>query len=366
MMRTVTSFVLIAAFCIGAAEMACEAGGDTTENLGPSTSAAVGGAGGVGGTITSVGASGPGGGLVGPGGNTGNCQTPPMPAGSAVVLAPEYATDYQTFELGAVPGVPDPLGGTTILHSDDDTLLIAGASEGPQGRIYSIGIERGPCGHILGFVGGPTEIAQTPYVDANLAYGPGDLLFYTRWPQFTINQLPAGATSSARETDLVALGMSNAGDSGPGGIAFVPPPLGAAGELRVVTWPAGHWYHIDLQPDGALFTIPSISTPVQLDNNPGGFAYVPAGSAGFPVQSVIVAEWRTTGQAGDRVATYEVDDSGDPIKATRKEFFTAFPRPWGAYFEPITGDYLFLTWGATPPDRVFIVQGFEPPPPPPQ
>jgi hypothetical protein len=358
--------MLVVALGIGDAAAGCDAGGDTIEDSASASTAAVGGAGGQGGATTNVGAGGPGGGLVGSGGSTGDCQTPATPAGSNVVLAPEYAESYQAFELGAVPGVPDPLGGTTILFSDDDTLLIAGASEGPQGRIYAIQVERGPCGHILGFVGGPTEIAQTPYVDANLAYGPGNLLFYTRWPQFTINQLPAGATSSARETDLLALGMSSSGDQGPGGIAFVPPPLGAAGELRVVTWPAGHWYHVDLQADGALFTIPSISSPVQLDNNPGGFAYVPAGSPGFPVQSVIVAEWRTTGQAGDRVATYEVDDDGDPIKATRKEFFTSFPRPWGAYFEPLTGDYLFLTWGATPPDRVFIVQGFAPPPPPPQ
>ena len=69
----------------------------------------------------------------------------------------------------------------------------------------------------------------------------------------------------------------------------------------------------------------------------------------------------------DRVATYEVDDNGDPIVGSRKDFFTSFPRPWGAYFEPVTGDYIFLTWGGpNPPDRVFIVQGFAPPPPPPE
>jgi len=32
------------------------------------------------------------------------------------------------------------------------------------------------------------------------------------------------------------------------------------------------------------------------------------------------------------------------------------------HFEPLTGDYLFLTWGAAM-DRVYIVQGFMPPPP---
>jgi hypothetical protein len=41
-----------------------------------------------------------------------------------------------------------------------------------------------------------------------------------------------------------------------------------------------------------------------------------------------------------------------------------FPRPWGAYFEPVTGDYLFLTWGAGN-DRIYLVEGFAAPPPPP-
>ena len=56
------------------------------------------------------------------------------------------------------------------------------------------------------------------------------------------------------------------------------------------------------------------------------------------------------------------DQQPHPLERTRKDFFTAFPRPWGAYFEPLTGDYLFLTWGDAM-DRVFIIQGFMPPPP---
>jgi len=48
--------------------------------------------------------------------------------------------------------------------------------------------------------------------------------------------------------------------------------------------------------------------------------------------------------------------------STRREFMSSFPRPWGAYFEPVTGDYLFLSWGLGT-DRVYVVQGFVPPPP---
>ncbi|MEW5849065.1 MAG: hypothetical protein AB2A00_09630 [Myxococcota bacterium] len=57
------------------------------------------------------------------------------------------------------------------------------------------------------------------------------------------------------------------------------------------------------------------------------------GANGFPVQSIMVAEWSV-----GKVAAYEVDNEGDPIPDTHHDFFTTFPKPWGAYFEPETGD----------------------------
>jgi hypothetical protein len=339
-------------------------GGDT---LGTGNAAAVGGA-------AAHGAGAPGGGGTGGFGFGGTgaqggsnpCPPPPNPAGSEVALAAEYAGLYAAYLLGPVPGVPDPLGGCVIKYDDPNTLWIAGGSEHPEGQIYSIGVERDACGHIIGFQGTAQLVAQTPYVDANLVYGPAHLLLYTQWPEYKISQLPDGASASALDTDLLALGIPNVGDQGPGGIGFVPPSLPAAGELRIVTWPAGLWYHVAATLGGnGLYDITAISQHGQLANGPGGFAYVPAGSPGFAAQSLIISEWSPTDLSQDRVTTYEVDDQGDPALGTRKEFFTKFPRPWGAYFEPLTGDFLFLTWGAAPPDRVYIVQGFVPPPPPP-
>src|SRR5688572_28839694 len=77
------------------------------------------------------------------------CSQPP-PAGPDVALAPPYDTLYAVFDLGPVPGVPSPLGGTAILATDPDTLLVAGSSENAAGAIYSIGITRDACGHIAG------------------------------------------------------------------------------------------------------------------------------------------------------------------------------------------------------------------------
>ncbi len=288
------------------------------------------------------------------------CVAPATPAGAEVELAPEFEEFYKVYDLGAVPGVPLPLGGITVKAGTDDTLLVAGASENPGGAIYEIAVERNECGHIIGFSGTAQPIASTPNVDANLVYAAGDLMLYTEWPLFALSQLPAAATGPARRTDLRMLGMNTA-DQGPGGIAFVPPGLPAAGEIRVVTWPVGRWYRVGATMNAGLFDVTSVSHVATLPYNPGGFAYVPAGSAGFAAQSIIIAEWSQTSLQDDRVSVYETDDAGDPLVGTRREFMIKFPRPWGAYFEPLTGDYLFLSWG-TGDDHVYIVQGFEPPP----
>ena len=47
-----------------------------------------------------------------------------------------------------------------------------------------------------------------------------------------------------------------------------------------------------------------------------------------------MAEW-----SGGKVAAYDVDPEGDPIASTRRDFFSTFPKPWGAYFEAVTGDF---------------------------
>jgi hypothetical protein len=285
------------------------------------------------------------------------CPPPPNPAGAGVALAAPFDQLYQVYDLGIVPGVPSPLGGTVISATDPNKLLVAGGSETADGGIYSIGVTRDMCGHIIGFIGTATRIASTPYVDANLIYMSNNLMLYTEWPQYTLSQIETTSTMPARRTDLRSFGMP-AIDSSPGGLGRVPANLGPAGELRLVTWPAGGWYHAAATQVGTLMDVTGLTQTATLPNQPGGFAYVPAGSPGFPKQSLIVAEWRATPE--DRVAVYEVDAQGDPVVATRREFFKEFPRPWGAYFEPVTGDYMFLSWGQAP-DRLYIVQGFVPP-----
>ena len=284
------------------------------------------------------------------------CKDEPPSTGSAVMttMAADYGAFYKSYDLGPVPGMPTGHLGGCILK-DDNTLLLAGDSESPSGGLYSIKVKRGPCGHIVGWDGSAAKVADAPYIDANILALPASTLLYSQWPQNKLGMLTSGATSPSKEVDLAPVGV----DSSIGGLGFVPKGYAAEGELRGVTWSLGNWFHLALKPEGALYNVTTATKKVTLPNGPGGFAYVPAGSPGFPKNRLILSEW-----SADSVATYEVDGEGDPIVETRKAFFESFPKPWGAYFDPKTGDFVFLTWGS-PPDRVFVVQGFSKPPPPP-
>src|SRR5262252_3901706 len=175
------------------------------------------------------------------------CESPTA-AGPEVQLTPPFDVYYRAFALGTVPGVPSPLGGAVIRRGDSNTLLIAGSSESDAGGIYAVHVRRSCGGHIVGFEGTAMRVADTPYVDANLVYGANDLLLFTGWPEYTLAQLPSGAMTPSQTTDLRTLGIVTTDDSGPGGLGFVPPGLTAMGELRLVTWPAGHWYHVGITP----------------------------------------------------------------------------------------------------------------------
>ena len=87
--------------------------------------------------------------------------------------------------------------------------------------------------------------------------------------------------------------------------------------------------------------------------------------------TLIASEW-----SSGNVSVYDVDGNGDPIAATRRPFIDKFPGPEGAFFDPVSGDFLFSTFDAadpnlspqtqhTTPERLLVVEGFSAPPPPP-
>jgi hypothetical protein len=87
------------------------------------------------------------------------------------------------------------------------------------------------------------------------------------------------------------------------------------------------------------------------------------------VDSIVVSEWDS-----NAVATYQIDASGNPIVSTR-QVFISLAKVEGAYFDLVTGDFIFATWNgtcdrqgnqavncqATGNDYIYLVQGFSVP-----
>ena len=141
-----------------------------------------------------------------------------------------------------------------------------------------------------------------------------------------------------------------------------------AGNVKLVSWGGGEWYNATLTPDGAgTFDLVGIT---QIDLNgaddgfgnlpggPEGFTYVSEGNPGFAVNSMLVSDF-----SDGSVSAYEVDANGDPILSTRRSFVDGLDGAEGAVLDPLTGDFLFSTFGGG--DRILLVSGFTELPPPP-
>ena len=285
-------------------------------------------------------------------------------------LAAPFDEFYEAYSLGPVPGVPDPLGGTILSQADPNVLIVVGASEDADSALYEVPVVRDNCGHIVAFVGS-TRMLDVPYADANLVHAPGGLLM-SQYPIATVAQV---RDDGVYTTDLTPLGIFGPQrndvpySESPGGLGLVPSWLPAAGDYRTVGFPTGQWYHLEHELSAGSVEFVEAEATVVLDNGPGAFDYVPPDSPGFLAPSIIVTEWFEGPYEGiptgvgptQRVAVYEVDSQGDPIVETRRPFFDSIERPWGAYFDPVSGDFLFLAWYQEP-DLVTQVRGFTPPP----
>lgn len=147
----------------------------------------------------------------------------------------------------------------------------------------------------------------------------------------------------------------------------MPAGFGGAGKIKLVSYGGGQWYSAVLVSDsGGTYDL-SLLTQVDVDpstvgmqNLPGGpegFVYIAAGNPGFGVNSLLLSEYN----AGV-VSAYEVDADGNPLLATRRVFLTDLTGAEGAAIDPLTGDFLFSTFGGG--SQVAVVRGFNAPPPP--
>jgi hypothetical protein len=258
---------------------------------------------------------------------------------SAQVVAPEFAGDYTLRDLGPVPELPTSYGGLTLKVGDPNTLLIGGASTTSSGTLYSIGLTRDAQNHISGFTGSAAPFAEAPFVDGGVAYGPSDVLFVARWPADQLGQIRSGSTTTSKVIDLFDWGV----ESSLASLNFVPDALPAAGRLKMATYAGGQWIDASIALDGAgTYDIASIAEveSSRLPGGPEGFAYVPTLTADFPDPSMFVSEY-----GSGVISAYAVDANGDPIVATRRVVVSELMGAVGAFFDPLTGDFLFSTFG---------------------
>lgn len=282
----------------------------------------------------------------------------------AQTLAPEFAADYSALSLGSVPSLPTRYGGLTFL--DNNTLLIGGAANGASGSLYTIDVTRDASNHIVGFVGDAQRygLAIGEYNDGGVVFGPGGVLFTSRWPINGLGQTKPGSTNEDKIIELGPLGVA----SSHAAINFVPSDFSGAGQVKLVSWSGGQWYSGTLAPDGSgTFDLvglaqvdlnPATAAMDSLPGGPEGFVYIRSGNPGFSVNSMLVSDY-----SANIVSAYEVDANGNPMVTTRRTFLSGLTGAEGAAIDPLTGDFLFSTFGGR--NQVVVVSGFEPPPPPP-
>lgn len=270
-------------------------------------------------------------------------------------IAPYYSGSYTYTSLGSAGDVLPLYGGLTLLAGNNNELLIGGSANNGGGAIYQIGVTRGVGGHITGFTGTSTLYSTAPYIDGGLAYGPGGVLFYTGYPNNTIGQIKPGSSSPDRIDVVTGLGVA----SSVGALNFVPSGYPGAGEFKIVSYSGGGFYNSTLTPDGfGTYNLGAATLTTNPGGGPEGFVYVPLGSALFPNPSMLLAQY-----SAGKVVACELDGDGNPVVATCRDFVQGLSGVEGGFVDPVTGDFLFSTFGGG--NQIIEVSGFNSPVPEP-
>lgn len=273
------------------------------------------------------------------------------PCASGISFGAAFTGSYSCTSLGTPSTIPTNLGGITFL--DNDTLLIGGAANLSNGAIYSIDVTRGADNHITGFSGPQSFFAAAPNIDGGLSFGPGGVLFATTFSNNNLLQFLPGSTTPDRTINLSTIGVS----SSVGTLAFVPTGFGGAGSFKIASYSGGGFYDVPLIADGStgLFNLGPATLTASPGRGPEGIVYVTGANAGFSANSLLLSEYST-----GTIGAYTVDANGNPVVASRRDFLTGLGGAEGAVIDPLTGDFLFSTFGGG--NQVVVISGFVAPP----
>ncbi|WKZ65071.1 MAG: T9SS type A sorting domain-containing protein [Flavobacteriales bacterium] len=270
----------------------------------------------------------------------------------AQTLTSEFVNaGYAIADLGTITDLPTPYGGLTIRPATPDTLYIGGAANAPTAAVYKVPLIRDAgTQQITGFAGPAILHAPAPNIDGGLSFDPSGTMLYTRYSMNEIGQLlPDNTTLSI---PLTPLGVG----SSVGSHAFVPNGYPGAGNLILASYNQWALYTLPYTvATGGLYNFLNTVAEVSVSgvaSGPEGIAYVPIGSAAFPVPSMVVSAYGL-----GKIVAFEVDANGLPVPTTARDVVTGLTGAEGAFIDPLTGDFLFSTFGGS--NRVVRVSGFE-------
>lgn len=247
---------------------------------------------------------------------------------AAQTVFPPFNADWQALNLGTPTGI-NGYGGTAFAPGAPNVLL---TSVYASGQIRAVPLTRDPLGYING-VGASTLVATVGGTDGGLAFGPGNVLFFTWYGPNRLGQILPGGTAASRVDDLAPLGVTGS----VGSCTFVPAGMPGAGRLKLVTYGNSSWHDLPLTPDGSGTYTPGTATNgIQLSGGCEGVVYVPPGAPQIGGQ-VLVAEWNS-----NVISAYQVDANGDPIASTRQPLVGGFNFGGGGTIDPVNGDLVFL------------------------
>lgn len=271
---------------------------------------------------------------------------------NAQTLSPEFASaGYALTDLGTITDLPIPYGGLTIRPSSPDTLYIGGAANSPTAAVYKVPLVRDAATQQITAFAGPAILhAPAPNIDGGLSFDANGTMLYTRYSMNEIGQLlPDNTTFSVA---LTPLGVA----SSVGSHAFVPGGYPGAGNLILASYNQWSLYTLPYTvATGGLYTFMNSTAEVSVSgiaSGPEGIAYVPIGSTAFPVPSMVISAYGL-----GKIVAFEVGADGLPLPATARDMVTGLTGAEGALIDPVTGDFLFSTFGGG--NRVIKVSGFE-------
>ena len=260
-----------------------------------------------------------------------------------------FSSNYIMTSLGAVTGVAGPYGGLTFEAGNSNVLLLGGNADAAGGVIDAITVTRDPTTqHITGFSGSAVQLSTAPFIDGGLTYGPGGDLFFTAYPTNQVGEIKLGDASPDSTVD-------SGTTPSVGSIDFVPSGFADAGDAIIGSYDTSTFCVTGLTPDGSgTYTFGSCIDSQTTSGGPEGLVYVPTGSPDFTGQDVLVSLFNT-----GNVDVYQADSNGVPIPDTAATFISGLSGAQGAVIDPVTGDFLFSTFGVT--SEIVEVSGFSTP-----